>query len=432
MKYKALTNIFWLLLAVCCTLAGVPAGAEDAGELFGQGMKEFTSGKYREAADTFRRLHQSNPGDDIALYMLAAALAQSGEPQESLKQLKALVDSGSCLKPRESTFQRLADLPEYQSLVSSLAAAPSSKSRTIITIPEPDFFPEGIAYDAVHDVLFIGSIRKRKIVRINIKQNKIEPFVASKQDGLMAVLGMKVHPKSGHLWAVSVADPTMMEYSEKDDAGMNAVHEYDGATGKLIRKYTLSGKPVHYLNDLDVDSSGRVYVTDSANGEIFTVAPGESRLESMIPAGKFLSPNGIAVSSDGKTVYVADTLKGIYALNPASRAVERVQVSAGIETLGIDGLYFYKNSLVGVFNMTLPGRIMKFDLDASGRKIVASQVLECGNPAFDDPTTAAIAGDSLYLIANSQLRRYNPDGTPFPIEKLDPIRIQLLRLPSGN
>ena len=432
MKYKAFTRTFWLPLAVCCSLAGIVAGAEDAGELFGQGLKDFTSGKYKEAAEIFRGLHQSNPGDDIALYMLAGALAQSGESQESLKQLKALVDSGSCLKPRETTFQPLADSPEYQSLAGSVAAARSSKSRTAITIPEPDFFPEGIAYDAAHDVLFVGSIRKRKIVRINIKRNKIEPFAESKQDGLMAVLGMKVQPKSGHLWAVSVADPTMMDYSEKEDAGMNAVYEYDGTTGKLIRKYTLSGEPAHYLNDLDVDSSGRVYVTDSANGEIFTIAPGETRLESLIGAGKFVSPNGIAVSADGKTVYVADTLKGIYAVNPGSRAVERVQVSAGIETLGIDGLYFYKNSLVGVFNMTQPGRIMKFDLDASGRKVAASQVLECGNPVFDDPTTAALAGDSLYFIANSQLRRYNPDGTPFPIERLDPIRIQLLMLTPEN
>lgn len=412
-------------------LAGMLMGADDPGEMFGTAMTDFSTGKFEEAADGFRSLHSANPKDDIALYMLAAALAKSGHPDESLLQLKALLASGSCLQPRERTFADLAKLPEYQSLMSRLSSAGrSNRSQTAFTIPEPDFFPEGIAYDASTETLFVGSVHKRKIARINISQNKVEPFVESKQDGLMAVLGMKIDSKNHQLWAVNVADPTMEGYSEKDDAGMNAVYQYDVKSKTLLHKYPLSGKPDHYLNDLVLDASSRVYVTDSSTGEIFTIAPGGKQLDVFIPAGKFSALNGIAMSVDGKTLYVADTLKGIYAISLSNKAIARVSVATGIETPGIDGLYSYKQSLIGVFNMTQPGRIMKFDLDESGLKIVRSTVLECGHPLFDDPTTAAIAGDALYIVANSQLQRFSPDGKPFPINQLDPIKILILKIPA--
>jgi sugar lactone lactonase YvrE len=414
-----------VIIVIIAFCAG-SALAEDAGVLFRKAVADYAARKYAEAADQFRNLHQSNPKDDISLYMLAASLAQSGNAKDSLIHLKALVDSGSCLTPKEKTFQSLASSPEYQSLARALSSMQSAKSETAATIPEPDFFPEGIAFDAANNTLFVGSIRKRKIARISIASKKVEPFVESKQDGLMAALGMKVDSKKQHLWAISVADPSMIDYSEKD-AGMNAVYQFDAKKGTLIHKYELSGKPEHYLNDIELDATGRVYATDSATGQIFSIAPDGDKLEEWIPAGTFASPNGLAMSGNGKTLYVADTLKGIHAVTLSNRAIERLPVKAGIETLGIDGLYFYKNSLIGVFNMMLPGRIMQFELDETGRSITRSTVLECGHPLYDEPTTGAIAGDALYIIANSQLSRYNPDGTPFPIEQLKPITIMKLR-----
>lgn len=423
------TFVVRFLSFLCCVaFAAMLMGADDPGEMLGKAMTDFSSGNFEQAVDGFRSLHSSNPKDDIALYMLAAALAKSGHPDDSLIQLKALASSGSCLEPREKTFSDMTKLPEYQSLVQKLAAAQTSRGQTAFTIPEPDFFPEGIAYDAENQALFVGSVHKRKIVRIGISQNKVEPFVESKQDGLMSVLGMKVDSKNHQLWAVSVADPTMQDYSEKEDAGKNAVVQYDVKGKTLLHKYPLPGGTGHYLNDLALDAAGGVYVTDSGSGEIFTIAPGGKELEVFLPAGSFSALNGIAMSADGKMLYVADTLKGIYAITPGTKAITRLSVGTGIETAGIDGLYFYKQSLIGIFNMMQPGRIMKFDLDDTGLKVVRSTVLECGNPSFDDPTTATIAGDALYLIANSQLQRINPDGTPFPMEQLKPIKILRLKI----
>ena len=44
-------------------------------------------------------------------------------------------------------------------------------------------------------------------------------------------------------------------------------------------------------------------------------------------------------------------------------------------------------------------------------------------------TTAALDGHSLLYIVNTQSRRFQPDGTPRPGERLDPILVLRLPLP---
>ena len=45
------------------------------------------------------------------------------------------------------------------------------------------------------------------------------------------------------------------------------------------------------------------------------------------------------------------------------------------------------------------------------------------HPAFDDPTTGAIAGGALHVIANSQVGRYQPDGSLKDPASLKPTAI---------
>ena len=60
-----------------------------------------------------------------------------------------------------------------------------------------------------------------------------------------------------------------------------------------------SAHPRHLLNDIALNAEGDAFVTDTATGEIFTVRREKDELEIFIPAGRFESPNGIAISSDG-------------------------------------------------------------------------------------------------------------------------------------
>src|SRR5215211_7738657 len=81
-------------------------------------------------------------------------------------------------------------------------ASARGQSRVAFRIPEPDLIPEGIAYDPVAQVFYVGSTYKRKIVSVD-GRGVVRDFTGEGQDGLWGLLGMRVDAKRRLLWAVS-------------------------------------------------------------------------------------------------------------------------------------------------------------------------------------------------------------------------------------
>ena len=75
-----------------------------------------------------------------------------------------------------------------------------------------------------------------------------------------------------------------------------------------------------------------------------------------------------------------------------------------------------------------PNRVADFPLAPSLDRVTGVRVLERGNPAFEIPTTGAVAGNAYFFIANSQLRALTPEGVKEP-NKRKPVVILKLELP---
>jgi hypothetical protein len=90
---------------------------------------------------------------------------------------------------------------------------------------------------------------------------------------------------------------------------------------------------------------------------------------------------------------------------------------------GIDGLYYYDGCLVIIENGMVPQRVMRLKLSADGRGVVAAMPLDVAQPAFSTPTLGAVAGNDLYLIANSQKGLYDKLGVLKNPDALQPTRI---------
>src|SRR6185369_17732903 len=71
-------------------------------------------------------------------------------------------------------------------------------AETAFRLVEKDLIPEGITYDPSTKSFYIGSINKRKIVKVSENGN-VSDFIPSGQDGIGEVLGLKV--ANGKLWA---------------------------------------------------------------------------------------------------------------------------------------------------------------------------------------------------------------------------------------
>lgn len=175
------------------------------------------------------------------------------------------------------------------------------------TLNENDLVPEGIAYDPVDRNFFISSTYKRKIVKIDA-QGKTSDFTSEGQDGLMSVVGMRVDSKRRHLWAAhgNVGYGLPMKNLDTTTIGHAAVNKYDLETGRLIKQYALN-KPGerHFLNDLVVAESGRVFATNTRAQNIYTIDPKTDQLEVFMQLPEGRSPNGIDITPDQRYLFVA-------------------------------------------------------------------------------------------------------------------------------
>src|SRR5262249_59530415 len=71
---------------------------------------------------------------------------------------------------------------------------PVERSAVAFTLPELGLLTEGIAYDPKTQAFFVSSVRKRKILRRDVK-GVVKDFVASGQDGIFSAVALAVDAK---------------------------------------------------------------------------------------------------------------------------------------------------------------------------------------------------------------------------------------------
>lgn len=363
----------------------------------------------RASLEALRKEHAVAPRHGGVMYGMARAHAQLAEGRSAMEWLKRAAATGLDLDLEDGAFDSLRHLVPFQAFRNTQRKAHPAVSRSAVAfrIPEKELIPEGIAHDPADGAFYVGSLNLRKIVRID-RKGAVTDFAPTAPDVRFPVLGLRVDPARRRLWALTWAGDAFGARS-----GTSAALVYDLASGKLLRRIDLgneSGK--HGFNDLVLDDSGGAYVTDSAAGAIHRIAPeGSTVIEPFVPRGTFDYPNGIALSADGRRLFVADFATGISTVDVATRAVRSMAYPASVSPFGIDGLYLHGTSLIGVQNGAGRDRIVQYALAPSPERIVGMRVLEGGNPRFAIPTTGVVAGNAFHYIANSRLDALGPDGT---------------------
>ena len=348
-----------------------------------------------------RRLHAEDPGDPAVLYTMARAREEVGDFPGTLSWLAELEHAGfdDAIDPED--FRGSMRRPEARDIARRLAARARvvTPSRVELTVDAAELMPEGTAHDARRDRFLLSSGKQRKVVAVD-RQGRTSDLTRPGQDGLLAVLGMKVDASRDWIWVASTHAPFMAD-SRADEVGRSMLHAFDLATGETRAAIAYARTP-SLLNDVDVAADGTVYATDSHTGAVVTVHDGE--LRDLLAPGSLEGPNGLALAPDGRTLYIAD-FRGISRVDLASGAVHRMPTPAGARTLGgIDGLYFHDGALIGVQNLLGRGRVWRLPLGADGRSLASAQILETGRPDYANPTTGTLADGAFYYLANPRAR----------------------------
>lgn len=278
-------------------------------------------------------------------------------------------------------------------------------AKIAFTLDEKDLIPEGITWDPATGQFFVSSINKEKIVSVSEK-GIVSDFITPGRDSIMETLGMKVDESARRLWVVSNKNIGELNYS--------AVHVFNIDTRELLKKIIVRNDTPQLYNDLALSHKGDAYITDSYASMIYRVGSDLEKIELFAGPDSLLQyVNGIAVSPDDRLIFAASGSR-IAIIDIETGAIRPISDPTGAGSKGIDGLVWYKGSLLGVVNVGDTEKEMyvaRFKLSRDMKEIEEKIILDKGNPLFNLPTTCVIAGDELFCLANTSLRLFFQDKT---------------------
>lgn len=431
------------LVGVMCTavaLAQTPTQepANTAAALSDAAIKAYQAKDYARFLDYERRALALEPANPRTQYNVACGEALNGHADAAVQVLNGLVarklDLGA---DTDDDFAAIRGSAAWTGFVAKLTELrkPIVKSTVAFRLDDPTLIATGIAIDPQNEDVFVASVRHRKIVR-RTKAGAVSDFIREGQDGFLAGASLAIDPTRRLLIASASATPLMTNYP-KDASPMGGesagVFVFDLRSRQLVRKVMLgssdAGVPAgrHFLNALAVDRAGTIYVSDSGTAGIYRLAPGSDHLELFAGADLFHATQGLALSADGKTLFVADYTDGLWAVNLVTKAKQRIDAPADVWLGGMDGLSRVPDGFITVQIGVKPGRVLHLHLDAAQQHITRVDILEMNHPDYAGPIQGVADGKTFLYIANSQLPLADPHTGVIPADRAKPT--VFLRLP---
>jgi hypothetical protein len=392
-----------LILTVVCQLGF----AQTQREMYNASIKAYEAKDYKTFLKLTKTLDSIRPFHPTYIYNLASANALNDNLEEAILTLKKMVlmDNTTAFETDED-FKSLQQDQAFRD-VQALKAAQNKlvgTSKQVVTLNEKELHPEGVTYLPKSRIWLASSIRKRKVVAFDIKTGQCTDWL--KDTSMLSVLAMKADAKEQFLW-IATAAFAEMEHFDKAMEGKAEVLKVDIHTRKIVKRFGVDGK--HVFGDLIVAPNGVVYISDSGKPLVYKIENDViSEFVSFEKDGFNLQ--GLAFNSNCSKLFVADYLNGITVVDMATKAKTVLAFPEGTSAKGIDGLVFYKNSLIAIQNGVKPIRIVEFQLNEKQNEISGFKVLDNNRPEFNEPALATIVGEKLYFFANSPWAAYGQNG----------------------
>ncbi|MFE1804882.1 SMP-30/gluconolactonase/LRE family protein [Streptomyces sp. NPDC059533] len=269
------------------------------------------------------------------------------------------------------------------------ASLPDSAASRPDSVATPaGFQPEGIAVSG-RGAAYTGSLIDGSIYRADLATGTGR--IITRGQGSMSV-GLKLDTYGRLL--VAGGDSGQIRVIHSGDGRVLATHQ--AATGTA------------FINDVVVGCGG-AWFTDSFADVVYFLPAGRSlagadaaprplRLGGewvpVPPGGQYWGANGIERTPDGQALLlVHDTAEALFRVDPRTGTATRTVLDGGSVGNG-DGLVVHGRTLYVVRNWAYAVDV--FTLSGDGRR--ARFVKRITDPRFDEPTTAAVYGDRLYVV----------------------------------
>jgi sugar lactone lactonase YvrE len=446
------TLVFTILLghSIVC---GAQEGVQEAQERLRAAAVAREAGDYNVYVTHLEAALALNPASLRTGYNLARGYALLGEKEHSLERLARLVDLGVDYGIREDPdLAALRAEPAFEELLRRLAdkVEPIARSRHLVTIDEWGLIPEGIAHDPASGRTFFGSMRNGEIYVLD-DAGRLSRFAGLDVPGYSAI-GLAIDPGRSTLWAIgtateladtrarpetgtptnssptdSTAETGTPTNSPNDSSDVDTATEssppasrpatastgvfgFDLGTGEPSARI-FADPSIEGFNDVTVAPNGDLY----ASGSSLAVIPsGQRTIRPLTTMPALFGTNGLAVASDGDTLFTSVYPVGVAVIDLASGIARLLEMPEDVTLYGIDGLYLHEGDLIAIQNGTEPWRLIRIALNEQKTAVAAIRIIERANPRLV-ATTGAIIGNEIRYIGQGPAPEPPPSHVPAPL-----------------
>lgn len=398
-----MNRIFRGSLFLLAILLSVSGQSQDVQYYYNTAKEAFEQKDYEVYYENIKEANKLHPYHQVILYRLGIASALVDKPDEAITALDKAIHIDASFDLEIEALKSLEAKDTFIKLKQTQKdlQVPIIKSDTAFVVNDDGAHIESVAYDLKTKSLFLGSIHKRKIIKRD-NSGKVTDFTKSGEYGMGAVFGLRIDSKKRLLWACS---SRMQEMENYDSTLQSSVYKFEISTGRLLNKYSTPVASV--FGDLTIDSNGKVYVSDGQSNTIFVVNEKENKLDSFFTAEAFWNIQGISFSEDDKYLFISDYIKGPFRLEVESKKLVKLEIGIDQSLKGVDGMLYYKNSLIAIQNGVTPLRVTKYPLNEEKTAIVGFEIIDRAHPSFNEPTIGCLVNDQFYYVANSLWGAYD-------------------------
>ena len=347
-------------------------------------------------------------GSPSSVLQVMSAEAFAGDNEAALRSFERFVAMGQSDRQAFAgkQFDSMRGLERFQILLDQMQRNETAvaTSAEVFSMPAPGLIPEDIDYDPAAKQFYVTSVLKKEILALDWKGHA--RVFASAPDA-WPMMALKIDARHRTLWATEVALNGFVSVP-KADWKRSAILIYHLDSGRPLHRVEVPGQTT--LGDMALTPEGDAIVSNN-EGAVYRVHRDSLRVE-RVDQGEFISPQTGAVWPDGRHVFVPDYLRGIGILDLATKQVSWVGGGGAHALSGIDGVYLSGRTLIATQNGASPERVVRFELDASRRRVESESVIDRATRTLGDPTHGVMVEGKFYYLANSGWDTIDDDGSP--------------------
>jgi len=382
---------------------------------------------YNLFLENIRQADELRPNHPAIVPKVAAAWALTGRKIRSIQKLNQMLLIDANFNFVDNTdFDNIRKHKYYKRLLALQVRLTTVEVNDEVfkTIDAGYLHPESFVLLENGEIL-LGSVREKKIVKV-----ATDGTISDWLETPYAVLGMKADFERGFLWATTAALPEMLGFNQSDN-GNSIVLQINLERAEIIQG--ISYDEASIIGDLVLDSENRLWLSNSMtpfisrNGTDTTNYLGAFNRLQFDLSDAYFSLQGLTLTDDERFLYVSDYVKGIFRIDITESDFDDVFAPETMLMKGIDGLYYYKSSLIAIHNGTKPYRIMQYFLNETGRNIESERVINRGGASLGEPTLGQVKDGYFYYLANSPWQAYDEEMN-LDLSKVKPIEIRRFKL----